>query len=99
MTPAGLTLDLDLSLQPKQWLMYEAITNQNGPCVIGYGGSRGCAKSEAVRRCVLTLAYSWPKTVIWIMRRHSTPLRKTTLIRSFNSIRGCVTITTPGDAN
>jgi hypothetical protein len=99
MTPAGLTLDLDLSLQPKQWLMYEAITNQNGPCVIGYGGSRGCAKSEGVRRRVLTLAYSRPKTVIWIMRRHWDALEKNHVDTLFHSIRGCVTITTPREAN
>ena len=38
------------------------------PTVIGYGGSRGAAKSGGVRRIAMALAYEAP-CIIWIIRR------------------------------
>ena len=39
------------------------------PSVIGYGGSRGAAKSGGVRRIALQLALSNPGVIVWIIRR------------------------------
>jgi phage terminase large subunit len=62
--------DLEVALQPKQRLLLDAIRDRRpeAPTVLGYGGSRGAAKSGGVRRLALTLAYEAP-CIIWIMRR------------------------------
>ncbi|TAL03354.1 MAG: hypothetical protein EPO08_04335, partial [Rhodospirillaceae bacterium] len=62
--------ELTVSLQPKQRQLYNAIIDRRpeAPTVIGYGGSRGAAKSGGVRRIALALAYEQP-CIIWIIRR------------------------------
>ncbi|MDE2103194.1 MAG: phage terminase large subunit [Patescibacteria group bacterium] len=62
--------DLEITLQPKQELLLDAIRDRRleAPTVIGYGGSRGAAKSGGVRRIALTLAFEQP-VIIWIIRR------------------------------
>jgi hypothetical protein len=64
-------MQLDIRLQPKQWRLLEAIRDRRpeSPRVIGYGGSRGAAKSGAVRRIALILAGEAPGVIVWIMRR------------------------------
>jgi phage terminase large subunit len=59
-----------LTLQPKQAELLEAILDRrrSAATIIGYGGSRGCAKSEAVRRCALILTEQ-PGVIVWIIRR------------------------------
>lgn len=57
--------------QPKQYdLLY--LLNQDGPTaptVIGFGGSRGSAKSRGLRQCAIDLAYNYPGVAIFIVRR------------------------------
>lgn len=62
--------ELRVSLQPKQEQLYDAIIDRRpeAPTVIGYGGSRGGAKSGGIRRIALALAYEQP-CIIWIIRR------------------------------
>lgn len=60
---------LVVSLQPKQQQLYEACKNLTGPTQLGFGGSRGCAKSGGVRRIAISLATQAPGIIIWIMRR------------------------------
>lgn len=61
---------VDVWLQPKQELLLQAILDRRleAPTVIGYGGSRGAAKSGGVRRIAIALAYEQP-CIIWIIRR------------------------------
>lgn len=70
MNPTAQQIQLNLSLQPKQWALYDAIEDArpDSPTVLGYGGSRGAAKSGAVRRCALRLATT-RSCIIWIVRR------------------------------
>lgn len=76
MTQAALP-ELRVSLQPKQRQLYNAIIDRRleAPTVIGYGGSRGAAKSGGVRRIALALAYEGP-CIIWIIRRVADDLKK-----------------------
>lgn len=67
---------LRLKLQPKQDQLFNAVTNLSGPCVIGFGGSRGAAKSGGVRRIAIFLASAEPGIVIWIIRRVWDDLKK-----------------------
>ena len=64
------SIELDITLQPKQQLLLDAIqaTGADVATVIGFGGARGSAKSGGVRRIALTLATSEP-CIIWIIRR------------------------------
>ena len=61
---------LAICLQPKQMALWDAIhrTGPDAPTFLGYGGSRGAAKSGGVRRIALGLALEKP-VVIWIIRR------------------------------
>ena len=70
--------DLQIRLQPKQWQLREAVlaVGENVPTTLGFGGSRGCAKSGAIRYIsielvsrALDLAISQPGIVVWIVRR------------------------------
>lgn len=61
---------VDVWLQPKQELLHQAILDRRpeAPTVIGFGGSRGAAKSGGVRRIAIALAYEQP-CIVWIIRR------------------------------
>lgn len=65
-----IAIDIDISLQPKQRQLLNAIMDRRpeAATVIGYGGSRGAGKSGCVRRVALRLAWEEP-CVIWIIRR------------------------------
>jgi hypothetical protein len=58
-------------LQPKQTrcLNYLKATGGDVPTIIGLGGSRGSAKSKALRDCAILLATEYPKIPIYIVRR------------------------------
>lgn len=66
-----------VNFQPKQFTLLKQILrcSPQAPTVLGYGGSRGAAKSGGVRRIAATLASSFPNekykfpVTIWIMRR------------------------------
>lgn len=62
---------LPIHLQPKQLRLYNAIRDRRpeAPKVIGFGGSRGAAKSGGVRRIALALAMEQPGIIVWIIRR------------------------------
>lgn len=62
--------DLDLSLQPKQELLYWLLKDgsEGAPTILGYGGARGGAKSGGAQRCALALAWETPDTFIMIFR-------------------------------
>jgi hypothetical protein len=63
-------IPFEITLQPKQWQLMQAILAVGDvPTVLGYGGSRGAAKSGGVRRIALGLAMKFPGTIVWIMRR------------------------------
>ena len=64
-------MQLDVRLQPKQWQLMEKIRDRRPESarVIGFGGSRGAAKSGGVRRIAITLAGEAPGIIVWIMRR------------------------------
>jgi phage terminase large subunit len=67
---AHATVRLDIALQPKQMRLLNAIRDRrpDAPTVLGFGGSRGAAKSGGVRRIALILATEQP-CIIWIIRR------------------------------
>ena len=71
-------IDLQIKLQPKQWKLYEAITDRrpDAPTVLGFGGSRGGGKSGGLRRIALLLAAENPGINIWIIRRVFDDLQK-----------------------
>jgi hypothetical protein len=71
-------IDLGIRLQPKQWKLYEALTDRrpDAPTVLGYGGSRGGGKSGGIRRIALLLAGERPGVNIWIIRRVWSDLQK-----------------------
>lgn len=70
MTPTEPKFKLKVQLQPKQkQLYYAVIATGNVPTILGYGGSRGAAKSGGIRRIALLLAGNQPGVVIWIVRR------------------------------
>ncbi|MFZ3340574.1 MAG: hypothetical protein WA213_06800, partial [Terriglobales bacterium] len=63
--------DLTVRLQPKQKLLLQAIRDRRAfaPTVLGFGGSRGSAKSYAARALALILAAETPGVIVWIIRR------------------------------
>lgn len=63
-------MPLIVQLQPKQERLRNAILDRRieAPTVLGFGGSRGAAKSGGVRRIALSLAFEQP-CIIWIIRR------------------------------
>ena len=60
-----------IALQPNQMTLLQACLDQRpeAPTVLGFGGSRGCAKSFCVRAIALILAMMFPKCIVWIIRR------------------------------
>ena len=63
-------LQLTIKLQPKQRQLERAISAVGDvPTIIGFGGSRGAAKSGGIRRISLKLAVGAPRIIIWIVRR------------------------------
>ena len=64
-------MPFEILLQPKQHeLLY--LLNDTGdevPTIIGFGGSRGSAKSGGLRRCAIWLADTYPGIPIYIVRR------------------------------
>jgi len=68
----------ECDLQPKQERLYLLLKTDypDSPTWLGYGGSRGGAKSGAIRRCALALASEQPKITVWIFRRVYEDLRK-----------------------
>jgi len=62
---------LIIALQPKQQRLLNAILDRSrdAPTVLGFGGSRGAAKSGGVRRISLALASSESGIIVWIIRR------------------------------
>ena len=70
-TASATAVNWNIGLQPKQWKCLEAILDRrpNAPRVIGFGGSRGCAKTGGVRRIYVTLATQIPGVIIWVIRR------------------------------
>ncbi len=62
--------ELAIRLQPKQQLFYDKLTTIGEvPTVMGMGGSRGAAKSGAIRRIAITLACTYKEVKIFIVRR------------------------------
>jgi hypothetical protein len=70
-TDALKTAVATIILQPKQFQLLKAIMNQKADAasVIGFGGSRGAAKSGGARRVAILLADAFPGVTIWIIRR------------------------------
>ena len=66
----GDAIQLFVALQPKQLQLLHAIQDRrpDAPTVLGFGGSRGAAKSGGVRRIALALATEEP-CISWIIRR------------------------------
>ena len=60
----------DLSLQPKQELLYSYLKDDSpdAPTILGYGGSRGGAKSGGAQRCAMALAWETPGTYVMVFR-------------------------------
>lgn len=63
-----MTSRVAIALQPKQLKLWHAIHDLDGPSIIGYGGSRGAAKSGGVRRIAIGLATE-KECIVWIIRR------------------------------
>ena len=66
-----MAIELNIALQPKQLQLLNAIRDRRpeAPTVLGFGGSRGAAKSGGVRRIALVLATETPHCIVWIIRR------------------------------
>lgn len=62
---------MQIRLQPKQDDLLNLLeaSGPTIPTVIGTGGSRGSAKSGALRRIAIVLACKYPKIVVFIVRR------------------------------
>ena len=62
---------LAIALQPKQKRLLQAVRDRrpDAASVLGFGGSRGAAKSGGVRRIALILAVEQPGIIVWIIRR------------------------------
>ncbi len=60
-----------ITYQPKQLDLLTQILDRrpDSATVIGFGGSRGGAKSGAVRRISVALITGFPGTIVWIIRR------------------------------
>lgn len=60
-----------IRFQPRQYQFLEAVerSGEGCPTNIGYGGSRGGAKSGAIRRVMLQRRFDHPGTDGWIVRR------------------------------
>lgn len=59
--------DIKIRLQPKQQRLYELMSTQ--ATVLGYGGSRGGAKSGGARRVLLRRRFDYPGTIGMVFRR------------------------------
>jgi hypothetical protein len=70
----GPTLDIELELQPRQLELYD-LYEHGRASIIGYGGSRGGAKSHGGRNVMLLRRYQYPKTNAFIIRRTLDDLR------------------------
>lgn len=75
---SDLILRKPVLLQPKQEQLLRACLDRrpNAPTVLGYGGSRGAAKSGGVRRIALALATQHPGITVWLVRRVWDDLKK-----------------------
>ena len=63
---------LRITMQPKQRRILDLVM-MTGPGIatkIGFGGSRGAAKSRLARDLALTVAFSIPNIVVFIIRRN-----------------------------
>lgn len=61
-------IDIDIELQPKELLLLDAMQNSDS-LLIGYGGSRGGAKSHAARSCAVVRRLQYPGTKALIFRK------------------------------
>jgi hypothetical protein len=79
-------LKRDIPLQPKQMRLLHLVeqVGPKVPTVIGFGGSRGAAKSGGVRRIALRLAMRQSGIIIWIIRRFWDDLNKDHVKPLFN---------------
>lgn len=59
------------TFQPKQEAILDALeaTGEDVPTILGVAGSRGSAKSGALRSCAIQLAVQYPNIVVYIVRR------------------------------
>lgn len=62
---------IDMPLQPKQEHLLRLFlqSGPEAPTILGFGGSRGGAKSGSIRRIAVPLANLSPGSPIWIVRR------------------------------
>lgn len=65
-----------IRLQPKQRRLLRMISDPSGPSWIGYGGSRGGAKSYAIRAVLLLRALAAPNRRLVLLRRTWPQLRE-----------------------
>lgn len=65
-----------IRLQPKQRALLAMLSDPAGPTWLGFGGSRGGAKSYAVRACLLLRALAAPKRRLMLLRRTWPQLRE-----------------------
>lgn len=88
-----MTIRKPITLQPKQQQLLEAILDRrvSAATVLGFGGSRGSAKSGGIRRIAISLAMMDPKDlgvpegglIIWIIRRVWDDLNKDHVLPMF----------------
>lgn len=66
--------------------LLHAILDQRpeSPCVLGFGGPRGGAKSGGVRRCAVQLVTSLDKTIVWTIRRVWDDLNKNHVLKMWD---------------
>lgn len=78
--------ELDLCFQPKQAELRDIMraTGKSVPTRIGWGGSRGAAKSGGLRRICLAMRFLYPGTTGWIVRKIWEDLRINHVERYFD---------------
>lgn len=76
-------MKLNITLQPKQGLLYYLVEHSQAS-ILGFGGSRGGAKSGGMRRIALKRRLDYPKTSCIIMRRVWDDVEKNHLTPFFN---------------